>query len=307
MTLTSKVKTCLLIIALSIYPELDIKAQNTNNTLVFSLPEIPSILTSPEARADYIVTHYWDKIDFNKTIETGNKDVIEQAWVDYCDVLNYVPLTTAQKAIKSTISNINQNKINFKTVTDLADKYLYNPNSPMRNEEFYIPVLEAMSESPMLTQAEKIAPKARLRLAHKNRVGTQAIDFTYTIASGKQQTLYNTKAKYIIVFFNNPGCHACTETIEELKSATFLNNLLNQGQLSIISFYPDEELDEWKKHYKDFSTQWINSYDLNQTVQTKTLYDLKAIPTLYLLDANKKVLLKDATTKAIEQYLSRDN
>lgn len=35
----------------------------------------------------------------------------------------------------------------------------------------------------------------------------------------------------------------------------------------------------------------------------KNLYDLKAIPTLYLLDKDKKVLLKDATVAQIDQYL----
>ena len=39
-------------------------------------------------------------------------------------------------------------------------------------------------------------------------------------------------------------------------------------------------------------------------LQTKNLYDLRAIPTLYLLDKNKTVLLKDATLQKVEQYLA---
>lgn len=295
-----KIKLCLLLIICTIFT-----ITNAQTTYTFRLPEIPSILTSPEARADFLVNHYWDNVDFTKAINPNNKDVIEQAWVDYCDVLNYVPLITAQKVMKSTVAGINSNKQNLNFITDLAEKYLYNPNSPMRNEEFYIPVLEAMIESSLLSQTEKIAPKAKLQLAQKNRIGTQAADFTYTLASGKQQTLYNTSAEYILVYFNNPGCHACLETIMQLKHAPIINQLIDKKQLTILSFYPDEELAEWKKHYKDYPSQWINSYDNTQTVQKKNLYDLKAIPTLYLLDRNKKVLLKDATTQAIEQYLSR--
>ena len=52
-------------------------------------------------------------------------------------------------------------------ITDLADKYLYDPNSPMRNEEFYIPVLDAMLASPVLEEIEKVRPKARRELAQK--------------------------------------------------------------------------------------------------------------------------------------------
>ena len=41
----------------------------------------------------------------------------------------------------------------------------------------------------------------------------------------------------------------------------------------------------------------------NSQSKEKQLYDLKAIPTLYLLNKEKTVLLKDATTQAIEEYL----
>ena len=66
---------------------------------------------------------------------------------------------------------------------------------------------------------------------------------------------------------------------------------------------PDEELDEWKKHLSEFPNEWINGYDKKFTIKEEQVYDLKAIPTLYLLDKDKTVLLKDATAPAIEAYL----
>ena len=265
------------------------------------------MLTAPEARADYLVNNYWKNVNFADPNYAKHSDLIEQAWVDYCDILGYVPLDVAQKAMKSTITSINRNKQNLKQITDLADKYLYDPNSPMRNEELYIPVLEGMIESALLSQTEKILPKKRLQLAHKNRINTKATDFTYTLVSGKQQTLYQTPGKYVLLFINNPGCHACLETIMQLKQLPSINRMCDKGELSILSFYPDEDLEEWKKHYNDFPIKWINSYDSNQTFQKQGLYDLKAIPTLYLLDSTKRVLLKDATPQLIEQYLSANH
>ena len=82
-----------------------------------------------------------------------------------------------------------------------------------------------------------------------------------------------------------------------------LSELIKKKKLTILSLYPDEELDEWRKHLSEFPTEWINGYDKSFTIKTKNLYDLKAIPTLYLLDANKKVLLKDATAQAIYNNL----
>ena len=50
---------------------------------------------------------------------------------------------------------------------------------------------------------------------------------------------------------------------------------------------------------------WINSYYNSDSFKYDEIFDLKAIPTLYLLNKEKKVLLKDATFQQIENYLSQ--
>lgn len=267
------------------------------------MPAIPQMMTAPEQRADFLAKHYWDNVNFADTNYIHHPEVTEQAWADYCDLLNHVSLETAQQAMRNVIDRANVDKKVFTYITDLADKYLYDPNSPMRNEEFYIPVLEAMIASPVLNETEKIRPQARLKLAQKNRIGTKALDFTYTLASGVQGSLYQLKAEYLLLFINNPGCQACTENIEALKNAPVINQLLKEKKLILLSIYPDEELDEWKKHLSEFPNEWINGYDKKFTIKEEQIYDLKAIPTLYLLDKDKTVLLKDATAPAIEAYL----
>ena len=268
-----------------------------------TLPLIPAMLNTPELRADYLVRHYWDNMDFTDTTYINLPDVTEQAWVDFIDILKIVPDTTAIAAIKQMYKMADQKKVVFFYYTDLAEKYLYDPNSPMRNEEFYIPVLDAMLESKVLNDTEKILPQGRRELAEQNRIGRPAEDFTYTLLSGKNGTLYGVKAKYTLLFINNPGCHACEEGIEALKQAPAINKEFAAGSLKILAIYPDEDKEEWERHLPDFPKEWINGYDKKLVIKEKNLYDLKAIPTLYLLDKDKKVLLKDATVAQIDQYL----
>ncbi|WP_294470347.1 DUF5106 domain-containing protein [uncultured Bacteroides sp.] len=269
----------------------------------FTLPDIPIVMTAPEQRADFLVKHFWDNVNFADTNYIHHPEVTEQAWADYCDILNHVPLETAQEAIRNTIERSSADKKVFNYITELADKYLYDPNSPLRNEEFYIPVLEVMVSSPVLEEIEKVRPQARLKLAQKNRIGTKALNFTYTLASGAQGNLYQLNADYILLFINNPGCHACEETIAGLKNTPIINQLIEQKKLKLLSIYPDEELDEWRKHLNEFPKEWINGYDKTFAIKEQQLYDLKAVPTLYLLNKEKTVLLKDAPAQAIEEYL----
>lgn len=88
------------------------------------------MMTAPEQRADFLVKHYWDNVNFADTNYIHHPEVTEQAWADYCDILNHVPLETAQEAMRKTIEQTNVDKKVFTYITDLADKYLYDPNSP---------------------------------------------------------------------------------------------------------------------------------------------------------------------------------
>lgn len=276
----------------------------TDTITTFVLPAIPVALNTPESRADYLVRHYWDNINFADTNYIHHPQVTEQAWVDYIDILRLVPAPTANSSLKSLFTQAEKEKKCYQYLAELADMYLYDPNSPMRNEELYISVLDALLASPILSDTEKIRPKALRELAQKNRPGTKALDFTYTLASGKQGNLYSLDTPYTILFINNPGCHACAETIDLLKKAAIITRSVSQNQLTILSIYPDIDLKEWRNHLSDFPASWINGYDKEQVIELKNLYDLKAIPSLYLLDKNKMVLLKDTTVEEIENYLT---
>ena len=110
------------------------------------------------------------------------------------------------------------------------------------------------------------------------------MDFVYTLANGRQGNLYSIKAPYTLLFINNPGCHACSETIETLKQSPSICQAIVQNQMKVLSIYPDIDLEEWRRHLSDFPAEWINAYDKEQAIELKSLYDLKAIPTLYTIE-----------------------
>lgn len=278
-------------------------ATQADTITTITLPAIPTMLTTPEQRAHFLVAHYWDNVNLADTNYIHHPEITEQAWVDYLDILPHVPLATAQAGITQLIERATVEKKLLIYLTDMAEKYLYDPNSPMRNEEFFIPVLQVMVATPTLSDTEKIRPQARLTLAYKNRVGTRALNFGYTLASGAQGTLHRLAAPYTLLFINNPGCHACGEAIQAINQAPTIQALLQAGKLKILALYPDEELDEWKRHRQEFPQEWINGYDKKLTIRDTNLYDLRAIPSLYLLGGDKTVLLKDATAEAVEGYL----
>ena len=170
------------------------------------------------------------------------------------------------------------------------------------NEELYISVLESVLGSEILDKYEKMRPEEQYKMALKNRVGTKAADFTYTLASGRQGTLYGIKAPMTLVFINNPGCPACKDVRENISASRFLIELIANGTIKVLAIYPDEDLTEWRNYAPNMPANWINGYDKALAMRDKELYDLKAIPTVYLLDSDKRVVLKDCMSiPTIEQ------
>ena len=271
----------------------------------FTMVSVPITITDPTLRAAYLVKHYWDKFDFADTAYIHLPKITEQAFADYVNVMNYVSVEVVNSSIKKMLVKAEQDSLVYAHFIDLYEKYLYDPNSPLRNEEFYMPVLEQITTTSQLSDTHKIRYRKLLEMANKNKVGAPAIDFKFTNTQGRNLSLYGVKAAYTILFFYNPGCMACKEIATELVNSALISTLVKQNKLKIIALYPDEDLKEWQDYQKNIPTQWINAYDPTRSIEQHELYDLKAIPTLYLLDKNKNVLLKDVTFPVLQARLEQ--
>ncbi len=270
----------------------------------FTLPDIPYVLTSYEDRAAYLVEHFWENYDFSDTTQIAKPEIVEQIFVDFLDVLSYVPIAKGQKAMTGLMRSASVDKGMFLHFMKLTEKYLYDPNSPFRNEDFYIPVLNAIVSSSQLEETYKVRPRFQLKMALKNRPGSIAKDFVYTLSTGTSYKMSSIKADYIILFFNNPDCHDCKRAKNYIKDSPIFNYFTKEHAvpyLSVLAIYPDADIPLWRRG--DYPSMMINSYDAGQVIYNKELYDLKAIPTFYLLDKDKRVIMKDAPIEQIESWL----
>ena len=164
--------------------------------------------------------------------------------------------------------------------------------------------LEVMTTTSLYDEWERVRPQSQLDLALKNRLGTRAADFRYMTKEGRWGSLYGIRARYTLLFINNPGCPACKDTREQISASPMLTQLIDEGVIRVLAVYPDEDLKEWYDYQPNMPANWINSYDKELAMREKELYDLRAIPTLYLLDQDKNVLLKDCMSiPTIEQVI----
>ena len=267
----------------------------------FRFVQVPMHIPQEEHRA-YLCDHFWDKFDFADTLWTTKADTTEMLRAYTAYVVNIVGQFD-QQPIRQLMQKASASKKMFDYFGMLSDKVLHDPNSPYRNDELYIAVLEAQIASPHLDKYEKMAPEYDLRVVSQNRIGHTANDFDYTTKSGRTGNLYSLKNDFVIVYINNPGCAMCREITEAMKQSQIIADLQRKGQLKVVAIYPDEQLDEWYKHLSDMPSAWINGYDKGCRIGRENLYNISAIPALYLLDKQKRVLVKDSTNVGEIEYV----
>ena len=272
----------------------------------FERPIPPPIMTNQKDQAGYVLEHYWDKFDFSDTMYCHVPEITERAFYEFISIFKFASKEKIYSAVKKLLDNAQVDVVMYNYFHKKGEDYLYNPNSTTRNDEYFIPFLEHLVNSSMVVEQDKVRPRYQLNLAYKNRLGEKASDFIYTLNSGATGNLYGITTKYTLLMFFNPDCKECRETTAEIKRSAVISAAISAGNLKILSVYPDENIEIWRSHLSEIPTSWINGYDKNQSVRKKEIYDLIAIPMLYLLDKEKIVLLKDATVTEIQEYLEKN-
>lgn len=138
----------------------------------------------------------------------------------------------------------------------------------------------------------------------KNRPGTQAANFVYLNHKGKPTTLYRTKGKSLLLIFYDPDCQHCMEVIDTLNSNALLLHQIQKKELTVLAIYADGDLDVWKRNKCKLPTNWKVGFATGE-IFDRELYILPEMPTIYLLDKNKMVLLKDASAETLINKLRK--
>lgn len=255
------------------------------------------------------IEHFWDKYDFADTILIHKPEITEQMLVDYLGLLPKVSNEQACHYIKELVKKSDVNITVNRWLIEQLEHYLYDPNSPMRNDEYYIPVLDEILNSGKLNGMMRMRPTYQLKMLKKNSRGTQANNFTFVSSDGQKINLWDISIGYTLLLFYDPFCEHCRRTINELAESSVINSLLAVEEpipprLTLAAICMEGDMEEWQKLYSVLPAAWLNGYDSANELMEKELYFLRSFPSLYLLDKDKKVLLKDASIEEVLYYLS---
>lgn len=272
----------------------------------FPYPTVPETMRTVAERAEYVVTHYWDGFDFSDTTLIHKPDVTEQGFANFVDLL---PRVDSALAVRGTHA-FAQRAFGQGTPARVreyfakqVDHYLYDPQSPLRNDYTYIMFAREMKDMPALGVAERERCAFRLRNVAKNMPGEVAADFRFIDRKGNVGTLHGVKARLTVVYFNDPDCDNCHRITKTLLA----DSLMAKGGegIRVLAVYPDADTEEWKRRPQPFPAWWTDAYSPDGEITAQGIYFIRATPTIYLLDENKRVMLKDPTAEGLISFLRK--
>ncbi len=205
-------------------------------------------------------------------------------------------ITTA-KEVTGFFDGIKHDEEVIALADSLVAAYLNDPNSPVRDEAKYIFFLENMLKSDTLPEAVRERGRERLRIARINRPGMVAADFDYIDIFGKRHSLHDEINGTTLLVFYDPECGHCSEILNELAGSRMVNEAIGNGELKVLAIYAEGKRSVWDKSKRSMPGNWQTGYDVTGILD-KDLYDLPAMPTLYLLDADCRVIAKDLSPSA---------
>ena len=283
----------------------------------FPRAEVPMMITQPQERLAWLGQHFWDRFTApdslyycdSLTVNGVPKDELEKQVGVFATLLQEMPLPEGKRSMERLYEQLEafqqarpQGNVFPQTVA-LVSHYLYDPNSPVRSEDLYLPFVSRLATSALIDPDYRHGYAWDARMCELNRIGTPAADFVFVDTAGKRRSLYGIKAERILLIFGNPDCHACKEIQETFTQYPELTARIEAGSLKVVDIYIDEDIELWRARMSAYPVSWINGYDPSYSIRTDLIYNVRAVPSLYLLDAKKTVLLKDATPEKVLEYL----
>ena len=312
-----RINLTLILAALLIVAGCKEKKAEQFHALPFPDVQIPTMINGQQEALEYMAVNYWNGITdqsreypSDSVLVSGvRKSDVEQKFADWTAIMEYAGYKVWPKAVanlydrmlacekKDTSSQV------LETFADLFQKYYFDPNSPMRNEDVYHHFVVRYASYDGIDEVMKGKYEREARLTGLNSVGTKAADFRFSDRRGKMTDLYDIKAEMTLLFFSNPGCEACMQIINVLRDEPVIASKIAEGRLAVVNVYIDEDIQAWRSYMPIYPEEWYNGFDPDFVIRTDNLYNVRAIPSLYLLDAEKRVILKDVPENKIFQYL----
>jgi len=285
-------------------------------------PVIPSSDKHPGGKYDstfayrYFKDHYWDGINFwDDRITRTPASLFDERLDKYYNTLVYPQPDSVIKEIDWMLgyASISEEMTRFLLVKFvnryLTQKYMWEDAVFVHLYQKYF----SQNEYSWLTPQGKKIITDRAYSLMANIMGNHAENISLPDSTGKIISLYADTARFTIVCFWDPTCSHCKELLPKLDSMHRAKWKVAGVKMFAIAKETSGTKKDWLSfindhHLKDWTNVYYSKEEEKKRVDASIpgysqLYDVQTLPTVYLLDKNKRIVAKKLTWQQTDDIL----
>lgn len=275
----------------------------------FPLPSVPAELRLPADRADYIVRNFWEAAGDTLTFDTAadaftaadnsqySREALEQAFANLISIFPIASDSARRDAAASFLANA-ADEPSFSALAAIAEKYLYETDSPVTSDEYYAIFLHEILASPLLSDAARLRPLWQQETAMNNAVGSTFTPLTFTTREGAESSveselgLLSGPESTLLLILYDPDCDHCRQTMEGIIADPDIAAQIADGALRVVALYSGDDLELWLYTAGELPDSWTVGYE-NGSAQENGSLIIRGLPTLFRIAPDGTILSKN--------------
>lgn len=306
-------RTLALILSVNILCSLSINAQdpeafNVEEPIIiaplFDYPSAPEELTDLTVRSNWLMEHFWDKMDF-KSSDPVDQNALNDAFSVYTSAMLYADKDKVMKSIGDMTNKLKQSPLKALQFAKAAEENMYGGRAIMWCDETYIPFLKTVISVKGLPESRIAKYKGQLETLEKNAIGKKFPKLRLTVP-GKRHKEFVADTEYTIVEIGNPDCDDCRFSKIKLEMASDINRMVEDGQLKIL-FLVADAVPEDETMLLDLLSEYPANWVTGISYGADDILDIRQTPTFYVLGKGGVILAKNLdVTGAVDKIREFD-
>ncbi|MBO0948887.1 DUF4369 domain-containing protein [Fibrella forsythiae] len=272
-------------------------------------PDVPAAPRLKNGKIDstfqyiYYKTHFWDNFDFSD--ERLVRTPIFQRKIDrYLQELTSPSVDSLIKSADFIVAKARANK----DMLSYAIWYItsqYERPRVMGTDGLFVHMAEAYYLSGAMPASDPATVeniRKRVETIKPLLVGKPFPVIAMSDTLRRPVELKTVTADYTVLFFYDPTCVHCRESMPALKQ--FATDSIKSKGVRFCAIAVDNSPDAWQKFIREYGIQnWVNGYDFTFRTDYRKQFDVLKTPTLYVLDKDKIILARALPAEQVGDFI----
>lgn len=261
---------------------------------LFEYPVAPEEIDGLQAKSDYLMDHFWDKMDF-KNKNAVDQNALNDAFATYITPMRFADAKKADESIKKLIGNISKNPTLSWQFAKAAEESLYGPRAEYWNDAVFLQFIDNALQNKSIKKERKTRYEHLAGILRNSMQGSKPPQFEYLTTDGKR-ALFQPNGVITLIEFGTPDCTECRYIKLKLETDVRFSSLVDKGKINVL-FINTQPAENWQKRMTEFPKTW----HVGSSAEVLDLFDMRVIPSLYVIDREGKIAVKNVPVETAMQ------